>query len=500
MFHHLKCIVAVAGALSVSLAAGAQQPVPAAGTIYSLEQCRALALENNKDLMAKRQSLKQAEYQKKEAFAAYLPAFDFTGGYFYNQKEVSVIGSDQHLPVQTFNLETQKYEFSVVKNPMTGEPVKLPDGSYIPQQTALLPKEALTYDIHNVFFGAVTLTQPIFMGGKIVAMNKLAGLNMQINERMLHNEAQNVVYAVDAAYWTVVSLHAKHELAKSYVNLLDSLDRNVARMVDAGVATRSDKLSVDVKLNEANVDLLKVENGLTLSRMALAQVCGLPVNSQMHVEHEDAPATAPMTAGELHPDMEAVYADRPDLQALKLGIEARDQQANVARASMMPNVVLTGMYSFSNPNMFSGFSKRFDGAFSVGVLVRIPLWHWGGNYNKYRAAKTESTVMKLQYEDAREMIDLQVSQASFKAQEARKTLDMTESNMAKADENLRTAQLGFKEGVITTDDVMAAQTAWLKANSERIDAAIEVRLCDVYLSKVLGTLPAGEYNAVPAAR
>ena len=108
--------------------------------------------------------------------------------------------------------------------------------------------------------------------------------------------------------------------------------------------------------------------------------------------------------------------------------------------------------------------------------------------------------MKLQYEDAREMIDLQVSQASFKAQEARKTLDMTESNMAKADENLRTAQLGFKEGVITTDDVMAAQTAWLKANSERIDAAIEVRLCDVYLSKVLGTLPAGEYNAVPAAR
>lgn len=478
--------------LAVALAAVAVTPAAAQTSqpqVYTLEQCRALALENNKELMAKRQSLKKAEYQKKEAFAAYLPAFDFAGGYFYNQKEVSVIGEDQHLPVQNFNLETQKYEFSVVKNPVTGQPVTLPDGSMIPQQTALLPKSALTYDIHNVFFGAVTLTQPIFMGGKIVAMNKLADINTRINENMLRSESQNVVYAVDAAYWTLVSLHAKHELATSYVNLLDSLDRNVALMVDAGVATRSDKLSVDVKLNEANVDLLKVENGLSLARMALAQVCGLPVNSQMHVADENAPAAPSQTsAGITSPDMQAVYADRPDLQALQLGIDAREQQANVARADMMPNVVLTGMYSFSNPNMFNGFQKRFDGAFSVGVLVKIPLWHWGGNYNKYRAAKTDAQIMRLNYDNAREMIDLQVNQASYKAQEARKTLDMTNTNMAKADENLRTAQVGFKEGVITADDVMAAQTAWLKANSELIDAAIEVRLCDVYLQKVLGTL------------
>lgn len=96
--------------------------------------------------------------------------------------------------------------------------------------------------------------------------------------------------------------------------------------------------------------------------------------------------------------------------------------------------------------------------------------------------------MKLQVENAREMIELQVSQASYKAQEAIKTYTATEANLAKAQDNLRTATLGFKEGVITTDDVMAAQTAWLKAHSENIDALIDVQLCDVYLSKVLGTL------------
>ena len=76
-----------------------------------------------------------------------------------------------------------------------------------------------------------------------------------------------------------------------------------------------------------------------------------------------------------------------------------------------------------------------------------------------------------------------------------KTYQATESNLASAKENLRTATLGFREGVITADDVMAAQTAWLKANSENIDAMIDVQLSDVYLSKVLGTMSTGQSSA-----
>ena len=81
-----------------------------------------------------------------------------------------------------------------------------------------------------------------------------------------------------------------------------------------------------------------------------------------------------------------------------------------------------------------------------------------------------------------------MEQAKFKFQEAFKTLDMARSNMKSAEENLRNAEIGFHEGVLTANDVILAQTGWLQANSERIDAEIGVRLCEVYLSKVLGTL------------
>lgn len=474
-------------ALWVFLAGAVSAPVSTAET-YSLDSCRAMALSNNKELMVKAERVRQAGYQRKQAFAAYLPALDFAGGYTYNQKKLSLFDSDQLLPTKSFNLATQSYEFNVVTNPITHQPVTTPDGTRIPSEVALIPKEAMEFDIHNVFFGAVTLTQPIYMGGKIVAMNRLAKIQEEANRMLQENESQNVIYAVDAAYWTVVSLNAKHRLAKSYVNLLDTLDRNVKLMLDQGVATRSDLLSVDVKLNEANVDLLKVENGLSLSRMALAQICGLPVHSDINVADEGVAQAIPSAEIATRYNMEEVYSRRPDLRALEMASEATVQQKRVALSEMLPNIALIGSYSFTNPNMFDGFKNRFGGAFSVGVMVKIPLWHWGGNYNGYRAARSAETISKIQVADAREKIDLQVSQAAYKAQEAVKTYLATESNLAKAQENLRTATLGFREGVITTDDVMAAQTAWLKAHSENIDAMIDVKLCDVYLSKVLGTL------------
>nr|MBD5377606.1 TolC family protein [Bacteroides sp.] len=472
--------------------AGAALTVPqVSAQTVSLDSCRQMAMHNNKQLRMMKESITKAEYQKKEAFAAYLPGIDFAGGYTYNQRNLSIFDSDQLLPTKTFDLATQSYQYNLVKNPLTGEPVKGPNGQYVPETVALIPKEAMTFDIHNVFFGAVTLTQPVYMGGKIVAMNKITKFAEEAARDLHDAEAENIIYAVDGAYWQVVSLRAKEELAKSYIALLDTLSYNVKAMIDQGVATRSDLLTVDVKLNSAQVDLVKVQDGLSLSKMALAQLCGLPVNEPLTLADEGC-SLAPADAAALPAmsyDMADVYARRHDLHALEMGVKVNEQQSKVALSSMLPNLAVVGAYSFSNPNMFDGYKKNFKGAFSVGAMLTIPIWHWGGNYNKYRAAKADTEISRLRLEDAKEMVELQVNQAAFKASESVKTFRMTELNIAKADENLRQANLGFREGVMTVQNVMEAQTAWLKARSENIDAGIDVHLCDVYLSKVLGTLP-----------
>ena len=455
--------------------------------VVPLDSCRSMALRHNKEILIANQKIAAAKYQKDQAKAAYLPSIDFVGGYMYNQKNMSLIEEDALLPTKTFNPATGSYDFNLLMDPSTGKPVMV-NGQVVPTQVALLPKEAMTYDIHNVFAGALTLTQPVYMGGKIKAMNDITRYAEALATTMRNKAVEDVVYQVDAAYWQVVSLKAKERLARSYVNLLDTLNHNVEAMVREGIATKADALSVAVKLNEANVDMTKVTNGLALSRMLLSQLCGLPVNTTFTLADEDSERLGEQPLVATSYNMDDVYARRHDINALQLGVKIYEKKAKVAMSDMLPQVALMGMYSVSNPNSFNGFKNKFGGAFSVGATLKIPLWHWGGNYNKYRAAKTEAVIQNLELENARDKIALQVNQASFKAQEAIKTYESTRSNLAKAEENLRMAQIGFKEGVMPVDNVMAAQTAWLKANSEVIDAQIDVQLCNVYLSKVLGTM------------
>ncbi|MDO4510769.1 MAG: TolC family protein [Bacteroidales bacterium] len=461
--------------------------VPAIGQgTVSLDSCRRMAIANNKEILQEQIKIEQAGYQRKQAEAAYLPNFDFEASYIYNQKKLSLVDKDQLLPTKQFNPATGEYDFNLVKDPTTGLPV-MHDGQPIPSQVALLPKSALTYNVHHVMAAAVTVTQPIYMGGKIRAMNNITHYAEELARNMHNSKVQDVVYSVDEAYWRVVSLVAKKKLVESYLQLVKNLDSDVEKMINQGVATKANKLTVDVKVNEANVNLTKVVNGLELSRMALNQICGKPIDTRFTLADEGRDVIGG-TLRPTHMNMDSVYAQRSDIRSLEIAAKIFDEKAKVVQSEMKPQVAAFAAYHAMNPNSYNGFKNRFGFAFSVGAMVKIPLWHWGGLTNKYKEAQAEARLRKVQIEEAREKINLQVNQAKFRYEEAWKTYDKTKSHLVQANENLRCAQLAFREGLQNLETVIAAQTAWVQAYSENIDAQIDIQLCDVYLSKVMGQM------------
>ena len=213
-----------AGALCMPLASEGQ------GTV-SLDSCRNMALRHNKTISVADQNIVGAGYARKAAKAAYLPGIDFMGTYMYNQHKINILGADAYLPTMHFNPVAQKYEYNLVTDVLTGQPLTDPaTGQPIPADVALLPKEAMSFDVHNVVAGAFVLTQPVYMGGAIRAMNEITRYAEQMAINMRNAAVQDVVYAVDEAYWLVVSLVQKEKLAKSYCSLLDSLQYNVQAM------------------------------------------------------------------------------------------------------------------------------------------------------------------------------------------------------------------------------------------------------------------------------
>jgi outer membrane protein TolC len=474
-----------------------------------------MALRNNKQLSIAELKQDIAANLRKSARTKYLPHVSAIGSYQFTSQELSLLNDEQKAglsnlgtaiapSLQGMGTTLQNYVgqmsqmlgqlgVPVAQLQQMGTNLQQQLGQTVTNATGLLNTEgqkvvdAFRTDTRNIFAGSVIVTQPVFLGGSLIALNRLADLNEEMVRHSADARTHAVIYNTDQIYWQVVSLKHKQRLAKSYLDVVKKLDSDVQKLIDEGLATRSEGLSVSVKVNEAEMTLQKVNDGLVLSRMLLCQMIGLPIHTEVALADEDSESLAVTT---LHPvaDVDHAIDNRPELKMLQNTIDLTRQTTNILKAGNLPQVALMGGYAISNPSVFNGFEKKFGGMWNIGLLIRIPLWNWGDVMYKVRASKGATAIANLELAEAREKIELQVNQTAFRVDEANKRLAMAQSSIERANENLRVANVGFKEGVITPTTVMEAQTAWLQAQSQLIDAEIDVRLSQVDLKKALGVL------------
>ena len=440
--------------------------------MLTLEECRNLAIQNNKELQISGEKIKMADNEKKAAFTKYFPQLSANGAYMWNQKDINLLDMGALSSSLSSSLGGLA-QLPMIQHLMSG----VNDMQHL--------------DVQNIWVGNVSLVQPVFMGGKIVNYNQITKFAKQLAESMNNLQLQDLIYKTDETYWQVISLVNKKKLADAYVDLLRKMDSDVTAMIYEGVATEADGLSVKVKLNEAEMAQTKVENGLALTRMLLAQICGLSLEEDLSLADEKLD-NFPVETTQASADLNEAFMKRNELRSLDLTTKIYKRKERIALAEMLPNVALAANYFVTNPNVFNGFKNDFAGMFNVGVMVKVPLsgW-WEGTYRR-NSAKAETRIKTLEWQDAREKIELQVNQSVYKVNEAGKKLIASSRNMENAEENLRRANFGFEEGVIPALNLMEAQTAWVSARSSLIDAQIEVKLTEVYLSKALGKLSANE--------
>lgn len=461
--------------------------------VLTLDSCRTLALANNKELRISKEKMDAAYYQRKAAFTNYLPKIDLAGGYIRSQKEFSLLNDNEKQSLGTAGTQLQQQLQQLASNnPAIAEVLK-PLQSVMPELAAGLNGvgqsiiDRFRTDTRNMYAGAAILTQPLYMGGKIVAYNKITKYAEQLAASQHATGTQEMILNTDQAYWQVISLVNKKKLAESYLKLVQHLNDDLDKMVAQGVATKADGLSVKVKVNEAEMTLTRVDNGLSLSKMVLCQLCGIPLDSDIRLADENMQNLAVPTAT-TDSNVATALENREELKSLALAEQIYRQKVNVVRSDFLPSVALTATYMATNPSVFNSFENKFKGMWAAGVMVKIPVFHWGEGIYKVKAAKAEANIARFQLADVKEKVELQVTQSAYKVNEAVKKLDMAKKNMEKADENLRYANAGFKEGVIATSNVLEAQTAWLSAQSDKIDAQIDMKMSEVYLNKAMGTL------------
>ena len=185
--------------------------------------------------------------------------------------------------------------------------------------------------------------------------------------------------------------------------------------------------------------------------------------------------------------MEEILNRREELQMLSEAKNMAKAGVKLASSPLQPNLVASANYIATSPNLQNGFNKDFKGFFSVGVVLNVPIAHANDILN-YKAAKHKARTVELQMEEASEKIQLQATQDKHRVVEANNSLIRAKANITNAEENLRFAQAAYEEGVATSTDLMMAQTAWQQAYSEKIDAAIALRMAELTFRQHTGTL------------
>ena len=426
--------------------------------VLTLDSCRSLAKEHSRTLQQKDEEIKAAHAKKQQVMTNFFPQVAARGAYLHMQKELHLIDWDKPLGHLNF---------------------------LIPERLRHLG----TVDLRNLWVGNVTAIQPLFLGGKIISGYKMASLAERLQGELRQTAETEVETKLDETYWQVVSLRSKERLLDQLVHLLKQTVKDVDASIDAGVATKADGLSVRTKLSEAEVKRSQVVNGLELSRMLLADLCGLSEDEPFTLAEEGhlqelllSTQTAPIARDE---DTEAAIERRSEIRSLRLVDSIYSKRVNMESASIFPKLYGVASYSTTNPNSFQGQKKEFGGQYYLGLMLEVPISDLFSGTFKRRQAKAEHRVKQLELAEARSKINLQIKQALRTADDARRAYTTALSAVKMAEENMRYAKAGYDEGVIPLLNYTMAQTAWMSAQDSLIDAQIRVLLTESKLKKIL---------------
>lgn len=423
--------------------------------LMSLEQCRELALDHNKQIQMAQADAVASDYLVQSAKTKYLPRIDFAGGWI----------NPGDRPLRPFAIN-----FNI--------PGVTPQGLSIPLDfISVAPKE--------VYTGGFILRQPIFMGFKIVEANKIARYTSELLHEKVKMEEADVLASVDEAFWRVISVQEKVTLAQTYKSLLDHLGQDLENLYTEGMTTRNEVLKVQVKKNEVELSLVKAENGLELSKMLLGQIIGVDANQ---IELDTGIISEEQLSSRLLALTNNDTIERAEIVMLCNKLAITESARKMVKSQFLPNIFLTAGYNWTQPNLYKGSQNNFGGDWMIGVGVQIPVLTWGDRLHQVHMADQQVAKAKLELQDSQEKINLQIQQNRFKHAEALKRMELTKLSKEQAEENLRITKNSLLEGMNSVRDILEAQVMWEKASSADIDARVEAAVTLSQLEKSTGAL------------
>lgn len=412
----------------------------------SSTECRALALQTDERARIANNDVEAARLDRDVARTAYLPKFDgsVTGAWMWPETETN----------------------------------------------------GTTMSLKGAYMAGINLTQPIFAGGKIIASNRLAAVGQRVAAQQRRKTRMEIVADADNAYWNLVSVRSKVDMARAYLAQIDTAYQQTLVSLEAGMLTRNDLLRVEARRSQVQYQLQQAEAGADLCRMAVCRTIGVELDTEINPVDTEVPVED-LPLGDYN------LAERPEIQLLQEQIEAKIQQKRITLADYLPtlglqfgwstfgNVKMKGMYQEGDQSY--PFTQKFKGHSWMGLLsLSVPIFHWGEGYKKVKRAQVDIETSRLNLDYSRKMMELEVNQAIKNVLTSRQLIVTAETALAQADESLRNISQRYEVGMSTLTDLLDGQAQWHTSYSNLIEARAQYHLNITEYLRSTGQLPIKE--------
>ena len=423
-------------ALSLSLCASASAQAP-----LTLDQktCREMALESSEDIRKAENEIFKSRLDGKVATSAFLPSVDANGTGIYVTPNQGMSGMD------------------------------------------LIMK--------GTYMAGITLTQPLYAGGRIVTGKKLSKIGEEAAGEKMRMTRAEVISDADNAYWTYVSVQEKMRMVEELKAQMDTLQSQVSVSAGAGMATDADLLTVKAKRSEVEYQLQKVNSGLNLCRMALCRIVGVPFDTEIvtdDVSLDILPDTSESWASPL--EQPVSFETRPELKLLQAQLAVAKAQVRMTRGEYLPSLAVVGAYmNYGNIKLSSmvdagngtyvPYEQKLQKGMCAAMLsLSIPIFHWGEGYNKVRKAKADVSNAVLDYKKNEKLMTLEARQAETNLRDSRALISCAKDALAQSEENLRVVSNRYSASMCPLSDYLTARFQWHQSKSNLVEAVTQYHI------------------------
>ncbi|MFA7420973.1 MAG: TolC family protein [Melioribacteraceae bacterium] len=433
-------------------------------TKISLGEAVSLAIQNNERIKQYQEKVVQKEYDNLSAYSNFLPSLNFDLSYTH-LNDVMVIDlspiRDVIITLQSTNQAELTNLGSIVggKGPLSQaqkDGIKIQVASSL---NSLIPAFKETFKKQNYRTGTFIVTQPLFLGGKLLAAKGAASAEMESANIELEKTKNEIVYEVIDRYTKVLLLNSVVETRKDVLNGILSHKEKAEKLFNEGLIANHHLLRAEVAVAEAERNLENDKNNLVLATTALRNTIG--INESESISFTDSLVFKNSTDS-LSSLKAKAKLDQPILRIIEQKKLLAEENFNVTRSAFLPTIAAFGKYEIY-PEYLSSLEPRW----AIGVQMKYNIFNGFKDYLKLQTAKHLEKEVEFAEADAQKKIELWVIKSYLEVENNKTRFLKLDATINLANENLRQNEKRFETGMGTSLEVIDARLQLEKIQIER---------------------------------